>query len=61
MVYTLYSHNEPRVAEIAAVDLKGYGKIGNLVLCHYISRLITEVPDLLALIRITWKAECGYP
>lgn len=48
MAYTLYSDNKIRVAEIAEVDLKGYGKIGNLVLCHYISWLITEVPHRLS-------------
>jgi hypothetical protein len=31
MVYTLYSDNKIRVAEIAKVDLKGYGEIGNPV------------------------------
>jgi hypothetical protein len=29
MAYTLYSDNEPRVAEIAEVDLNEYGKVSN--------------------------------
>jgi hypothetical protein len=29
MTYTLYSDNETRVAEIAGIDLKEYGKAGN--------------------------------
>ncbi len=62
MVYTLYSDNEPRVAEIAKVELNEYGKIGNLVLGDYISLRITEITKFLAQAKITsWKAEYGSP
>ncbi len=61
MDFTLYSDNETRVAEIAAVNLNEYGEIGNPVLGDHISWLIKEVPDLLALMKITWRAEYGSP
>jgi len=47
MTYTLNSDNEPRVAEVAKVDLSEYDKISNPVSGKSINLQITEIPKLL--------------
>jgi len=48
MAYTLYSDNEPRVAEIAEVDLNEYGKVDNPVSGKSISLQMAKIPYHLA-------------
>ena len=49
MTYTLYSDNEPRVAEIAEVDLNEYDKVSNPDSGKSINLQITEIPNRLTL------------
>ena len=49
MTYTLYSDKEPRVAEIAKVDLNEYDKVSNPVSGKSINLQITKIPNCLTL------------
>jgi len=48
MIYTLYSDNEPRVAEIAEVDLNEYDKVSNPVSEKSINLQMSEIPHCLS-------------
>ena len=48
MVYTLYSDNEIRVAEIAEAKLNLYGKISNPVSEKSINLQMSEIPNRLS-------------
>jgi hypothetical protein len=49
MAYTLYSDYEPRVAEVAKIDLNEYDKVSNPVSGKSINLQITEIPNRLTL------------
>ena len=48
MTYTLYSDNEPRVAEVAKVDLNEYDKVSNPVSGKNINLQMSEISNRLS-------------